>query len=195
MEIHATKPRVPLRVQELWFSDGTIVLQAGNSQFRVYQGILAARSPVFKDMLSVPQPEPEDTTLIEGCHTTFDIVVGCLRLSHKYDVGYLRRRALVHLSSGFRMTLAAMDAAFDAQFDSGRSESESKSPPLLKTCSWVLPHTATFSIRAIHLVREVGALWLLPHAFFELSTTFAASSRAGQHVFEGIVHEDISISL
>ncbi|KAF8145623.1 hypothetical protein K438DRAFT_1425906, partial [Mycena galopus ATCC 62051] len=50
--------------QDLWFEDGNIVIQAGNSQFRVYRGVLAKRSSVFQDMLSSPQPPDAET--IEG---------------------------------------------------------------------------------------------------------------------------------
>ena len=39
------------------FRDGNIVLQADNVRFRVHEGILAANSTVFADMLSVPQPD------------------------------------------------------------------------------------------------------------------------------------------
>ncbi|KAJ7466554.1 hypothetical protein B0H11DRAFT_1689843, partial [Mycena galericulata] len=53
------------RIPELWFDDGNIVIQAGNIQFRAYRDILAARSPVFQDMLSFPQPL--DSELVEGC--------------------------------------------------------------------------------------------------------------------------------
>jgi hypothetical protein len=53
------------RVEELWFEDGNLVIQAGNTLFRVYRGVLAARSPVFYDMLSFPQPS--DSELVEGC--------------------------------------------------------------------------------------------------------------------------------
>lgn len=59
----------PHRVQELWFDDGNLVIQAGNSQYRVFRGILAARSPVFQDMLSFPQPP--DSELVEGCPVVF----------------------------------------------------------------------------------------------------------------------------
>lgn len=41
---------------EFWFSDGTIILIVQNIEFRVYKGLLAERFPVFKDMLSFPQP-------------------------------------------------------------------------------------------------------------------------------------------
>ncbi|KAJ7729829.1 hypothetical protein DFH07DRAFT_703847, partial [Mycena maculata] len=122
-----------------------IVLQAGDRIFRVAGSlagsILAARSTVFQDMLSIPQPESQP--LIVGCpivvlhdspdaeyflravfdsdlslscsfhasfspilasfferppaRTTFAILSGVLRLGIKYDVAYLRRRALLHL--------------------------------------------------------------------------------------------------
>lgn len=52
------------RVQELWFSDGNLVIQAGNRRFRVYKALLAARSSVFADMLSLPQSEAAET--VEG---------------------------------------------------------------------------------------------------------------------------------
>jgi hypothetical protein len=61
MEVGATGPRA----QELWFEDGTVVIQAGNSLYRVFRGILAARSPVFRDMFQLPQPP--DCPLFEGC--------------------------------------------------------------------------------------------------------------------------------
>lgn len=56
---------VPHRIPELWFEDGNLIVQAGHRVFRVYRGVLAARSPVFHDMLSFPQPS--DSELLEGC--------------------------------------------------------------------------------------------------------------------------------
>ncbi|KAJ7082582.1 hypothetical protein C8R44DRAFT_652582 [Mycena epipterygia] len=131
-------PESLTRVDELWFPDHGLVLQADNRLFRVSGGILAARSPVFRDMLSIPQPESQP--LIDGCPvvvlhdsaadaeyflkaifdssfferppapTTFPIVAGVLRLSTKYDVEYLRRRALRHLASALPSSLAEYDA-------------------------------------------------------------------------------------
>jgi hypothetical protein len=59
------EPYEAQRVPGLWFEDGSLVIQAGTSQFRVYRGTLAARSPVFQDMLSFPQPPNAD--LVDGC--------------------------------------------------------------------------------------------------------------------------------
>ncbi len=46
--------------EELWFEDGNLILTTPTVRFRVYRGLLVAHSPVFRDMLSLPQP-PEAT--------------------------------------------------------------------------------------------------------------------------------------
>lgn len=52
------------RDNEFWYDDGTIVLVADNTEFRVYRGPLAKHSPVFRDMLALPQPPtlPQSTS-------------------------------------------------------------------------------------------------------------------------------------
>ncbi|PIL26301.1 hypothetical protein GSI_12057 [Ganoderma sinense ZZ0214-1] len=42
--------------EEFWYEDGTLVLIAANIEFRVYRGPLAKHSPVFRDLLALPQP-------------------------------------------------------------------------------------------------------------------------------------------
>ncbi|KAJ7610474.1 hypothetical protein FB45DRAFT_844591 [Roridomyces roridus] len=137
MDATAASPSPTSRVEDLWFSDGTLVIQAETKLFRVAGGILAARSSVFKDMLSIPQPS--DQAAIDGCpsvflhdsaqdveyflkaifdssfferppvKTTFPIVAGVLRLSTKYDIGFLRHRALLHLASASPLSLEEFD--------------------------------------------------------------------------------------
>jgi hypothetical protein len=51
----------------LWFSDGSVVLRAEDTLFRVYSGILAQSSPVFKDMFAFPQPCDGSYETYEGC--------------------------------------------------------------------------------------------------------------------------------
>ncbi len=41
--------------EEFWYADGNFILIAQNVELRVFKGILAGVSPVFKDMLSPPQ--------------------------------------------------------------------------------------------------------------------------------------------
>ncbi|KAJ7604131.1 hypothetical protein FB45DRAFT_939791 [Roridomyces roridus] len=187
----------PHRHPELWFDDGSIVIQAENTQFRVHRSILAARSPVFKDMLSFPQPL--DAELVEGCPlvhlhdsaaelsvflraifnseffmpfpvgTEFDIIVGVLRLSHKYEVEYLRRRALVHLSSGYATTLSKWDRIvhYIPTADNDRV-------PAMDIITWEWPRDPSYLAVLIPLVGEVGARWMLPSVFYHLSSRLAA---------------------
>lgn len=57
-----SKPHAPAltpartRDGEFWFEDGSIILVAGDVEFRVFKSILAQYSPVFSDMFSLPQP-------------------------------------------------------------------------------------------------------------------------------------------
>jgi hypothetical protein len=59
----------PKCVPELWFPDASLVFQAENSLFRVYSGILAQQSSVFRDILSLPQAEPSksESDTVDGC--------------------------------------------------------------------------------------------------------------------------------
>ncbi|KAJ7267139.1 hypothetical protein C8J57DRAFT_1067981 [Mycena rebaudengoi] len=155
------------RVSDLWFSDANWVLQAGSSLFRVSLGILAAKSPVFQDMMSFPQPP--DTELIDGCPVVhlpdseedtefflraifhydffepypadaeFEVVSGVLRLSQKYQVDHLRKRALLHLSARFPMALEDWK----------------------KRAHWT-----AYPIDVVNIAREVSADWILPLALY-----------------------------
>ena len=51
------------RDREFWYEDGNVILVAGHVEFRVFKGILADHSPVFKDMFTLPQPDtaPSET--------------------------------------------------------------------------------------------------------------------------------------
>ena len=50
---------------DLWFSDGSVVLQAASTLFRVHKSQLARRSVVFSDMFTLPQP------VVSTSHATF----------------------------------------------------------------------------------------------------------------------------
>jgi len=41
---------------DVWYADGSVVLVAGNTAFRVHSSILAGHCEVFKDMIAIPQP-------------------------------------------------------------------------------------------------------------------------------------------
>ncbi|KAF7359026.1 BTB domain-containing protein [Mycena sanguinolenta] len=180
-----TRDNTPTRVEELWFEDGGLVVQAEQSLFRVSRGILAARSSVFKDMLAFTQPPNAET--IDGCpvvrlpdsaedvkrffraifdssffephpsKVSFEDVLSIARLSHKYAVEYLLRRALTHLSHDFPMTLSAFD-------EQGPNTSSTDFHEI--RIDWIDVHLAV-----VQLARKVDALWLLPVAFHQLVQT------------------------
>lgn len=106
-------------------------------------------------------------------------ILGCLGLSHKYGVDYLRRRALIHLSSGHRTTLSALDASYSEVLT-------------LHWASWDVRLEAGAFILIIELARAVDALWILPHAFYMLSN---ALKELGTNIFHGILYNGVRANL
>ncbi|KAJ7612146.1 hypothetical protein FB45DRAFT_939969 [Roridomyces roridus] len=207
------------RPDGLWFEDGNIVLQAEDTQFRVYHGLLAACSPVFQDMMALPRPPDSDSELVEGCtfvqlydsaaDTTvflralfytsffppfpikadFRTVLGCLRLGHKYEVDFLRRRALIHLSSACDTQLDRRDRSTKALVDPDSAHAlDIVSIHWAAKASWTV---TSIIIPIIQLAREVDALWLLPDAFYNLSGAFhnafgPVAQSVAEEVFRGV---------
>ncbi|KAJ7061511.1 hypothetical protein C8F01DRAFT_1137629, partial [Mycena amicta] len=192
------------RIEGLWFEDGNLVLQAGNALYKVYRGALATHSSVFSDMLSFPQPadgdhvegyplvrlpdaEVEVTPFLKAlfiptyfmpfpAQTDFSTIYGCLRLGHKYEVDFLRRRALVHFTSVYRSTLEEHDGQTSIRSWQSPRDSEDKAVLLC----------------AISLAREVDALWVLPGLFYDLAVTF---DDLNIKVFEGAEYKGIKCVL
>ncbi|KAJ7735564.1 hypothetical protein DFH07DRAFT_753823 [Mycena maculata] len=61
MDVESTEPASLVRSPDVWFE----VLQAETTLFRVYRGVLAAQSPIFRDTFAIPQPPTQET--YEGC--------------------------------------------------------------------------------------------------------------------------------
>ena len=59
--------------EEFWFEDGTVILVSLDVEFRVYQGVLAALSPVFKALFAERDHELRDVPL--GGNQTFQCPV------------------------------------------------------------------------------------------------------------------------
>lgn len=55
----------PIRHSELWYDDGTIVIKAENTLFRVYRGQLVKKSEILRELLSAPGLKADEE--IEGC--------------------------------------------------------------------------------------------------------------------------------
>ncbi|KAJ6452330.1 hypothetical protein C8R47DRAFT_998134 [Mycena vitilis] len=177
------------QIADLWFSnDRLVALRAGESIFRVPKSILAARSSVFQAMFEFPQPAAPDGEMADGdelidgspvvrlhdspmevepfLRAIFDSsyfmpppaeigfleVLGILRLSHKYDVDYLHKRALRHMETVYPVQLEDVDSITDNN-NLGYDDAY-----------------AHLDLLAIPILHEVGAVWLLPCAYYNLAT-------------------------
>ncbi|TDL15566.1 hypothetical protein BD410DRAFT_756246 [Rickenella mellea] len=116
------------RHRGLWFDDGNIVLVSNASIYRVHRGFLSMNSPVFAEMLSMPQPDTNGkldgipvveisdsdadfTHLLHffynhryyqgGSSTSFEKLSGLLRMSTKYQVDELRNEIISQLFFGY----------------------------------------------------------------------------------------------
>ncbi|KAL1742354.1 hypothetical protein HDZ31DRAFT_43434 [Schizophyllum fasciatum] len=159
-----------IKVDDLCFDDGNIIITAEDSRFRVHRSILSARSSFFASLFALPphrdNPTWEGLPVIELPDKAFEVahflraifdsgsfegpstnvavqptkartrqIAAILRLAHKYDVPYLRRRALTHAA-----------AIYPRSFEGARYI-----PGIPASVHFILADVAT----------EVGADWLL----------------------------------
>jgi hypothetical protein len=68
------------RHPDLWFDDGSVVLNGQTTLFRAHRTMLSTHSTVFSDMFGIPQPPDQDA--VEGC-TVIHLP------DSAYDVGFL----------------------------------------------------------------------------------------------------------
>jgi hypothetical protein len=105
---------------------------------------LLERCADFRHSYFMPFPEP----------AFLEDVLAILRLSHKYDVGYLHRRALQHLSTDF------YSASVEEYL-----ESEKKTSHLKYRSNDA--DKVSYDFAVINAAREVGALWFLPRTYYD----------------------------
>ncbi|KDR68187.1 hypothetical protein GALMADRAFT_105104 [Galerina marginata CBS 339.88] len=183
----------------IWFEDGSIILQASNTQFRVHKGLLSRNSSFFRDMFTVPQPENEP--MVEGCaivhvaddpedwryvleilydnvkayksiHTvSFPMLASMLRLGGKYEFEHLREAAMERLKGDLPVTLDSWDNQFNA--DSIRKR------PL-----------SYHIFDLINLLSELGILSLLPVAYYTCLVQYNLDHiLRGQKAPNGTLHD------
>ncbi|KAJ6592177.1 hypothetical protein DFH09DRAFT_882709, partial [Mycena vulgaris] len=145
--------------------------------------ILKEKYSVFADMFTFPHPSPsmktmegspvptlhDDPAEIEvflkaifdsecifhppSAQTKLEGLIKVLRLAHKYDVPFLRRRALHHLGTVYHINLSEREFRF------------ARGSNLSFKGSLVSCHLVT-----INVAPEVGALWPLPAAYYGACT-------------------------
>ncbi|KAJ7048740.1 hypothetical protein C8F01DRAFT_45899 [Mycena amicta] len=174
------KPLV--RADGLYFADCGLVIQAETTVFRVSRDFLGLNSTIFRDMLTLPTHADAET--LDGAPlvrlpdaardvdvmlrallysdffyppplpTSLEILTSVLRMSHKYDIDILRKRALAHLDAIHPTSLAALDALPRGTRTWFTSDAE--------------PVTAEGCIATILLAREFSLDWILPLAFYRV---------------------------
>ncbi|KAJ7049100.1 hypothetical protein C8F01DRAFT_1037112 [Mycena amicta] len=163
----------------LYFKDCRLIIQAEDVLFRVSGEFLATQSTFVRDMLAIPIPPDAET--LDGCliaripesaadmttflkalmypsffepspaATSFDLIDPILRLSHKYDVDWLQKRALSHLAITHPTTHAGWTAL-------------RTNPNSFIRCA-----SDDLCISVVILARELSLDWILPTAFYRLS--------------------------
>ncbi|EIW56891.1 uncharacterized protein TRAVEDRAFT_128265 [Trametes versicolor FP-101664 SS1] len=125
------------RDAEFWFEDGSIILIAGDVEFRIFKGILADYSPVFRDMFSLPQPSSQGTpTATAACpivhlsdspedlrhvlrvfgpftqqaRPSFHMISAVIRLGHKYQMENIVTEGVNYLKRWFTSDFTAWSA-------------------------------------------------------------------------------------
>ena len=83
--------------EEFWLEDGTVILITGYVQFRVYSGILANHSTVFKEIFS--EPHSVRHVSVHGGH---DFPCPVVRLSDSpHDLRHLLRVYMPHEDTSY----------------------------------------------------------------------------------------------
>ncbi|RDB19543.1 hypothetical protein Hypma_013382 [Hypsizygus marmoreus] len=163
------------RVSDLWFDNARYVFHAEDHLFKIDGQVLASISPVFRDMLSFPQPQRPET--VDACplirlpdpardiacffkaifHPTYfedppaqtdlQTLLAILRLGHKYDTPHLRQCALRHLSTAYPTTLQVWDSRLETR----------TFPPVGKFDD---------EFQLLQAALKIGARWAMPTLFY-----------------------------
>ncbi|KAM5537288.1 hypothetical protein V8D89_009018 [Ganoderma adspersum] len=187
--------------EEFWFDDGTVVLVARDTEFRVYRGVLAGLSSVFKDLFAEHHALREVCMNIQGVPTFPCPVVhvsdspedlrhllrACFpkRLGRLYDErqpSYHEISAAIRLGDKYELTelysqsLEYLKHYYPSTFDSW-AELTDYGPP-----DW----EASEVIGVINLARFTGELSILPSAFVACLCAEPTTSA----IARGITRED-----
>ncbi|TRM56195.1 hypothetical protein BD626DRAFT_466797 [Schizophyllum amplum] len=142
-------------------------------------------------VVALPDPQEEVTHWLRAMFLPGDFeahptpvgssqLLAVLRLSHKYDVQYLRRRALVHLAACFPTDVdGVQDISLNWTSQVNNIQLQGAESPV------------AFDARVYTVANEIGALWLVPFTVYAMHTDTWTSTYA----IDDIVNSDCAISL
>ncbi|KAI0333055.1 hypothetical protein GY45DRAFT_1245344 [Cubamyces sp. BRFM 1775] len=172
-----------IRDADYWFEDGNIILVARVVSFKVYKGLLAEHSPVFRNMFLIAQASPRSAAeqSADGCpvvylddtpedlHQLFKFIFplgASIRLNQAPMIDIEMLAALIRLDHKYELpslhqqALSFLSTYYMADFD-----------------AWADGNNATHwspepihAITAIEIVRLTNTPSILPTAFYQLAT-------------------------
>ncbi|KAJ7081798.1 hypothetical protein B0H15DRAFT_445818 [Mycena belliarum] len=185
---------------DIWHRDGSVVLQAGNKQFRVHWGLLSRHSAFFRDLEGLPQPP--DQPSVEGCpvielsdtaedvecvlETLYDpllltqtalplpTIASHIRFCRKFDLTNILHSVVQRIVHENPRTLKAY-----AGLMKGRSYSPTR-----------ISHSPGLSIDTVIVARENNLLSVLPCAYLRV---ILSCSRA--QIFNGVRRKDGTLAI
>ncbi|KAJ7223084.1 hypothetical protein GGX14DRAFT_352018 [Mycena pura] len=172
---------------EVWHDDGSVVLQAENTQFRVHWSVLSLHSSFFREMRALPQPP--DQPSVEGCPVirlhdssadvqylldalynplvfrdssppSLPFISGIIRIGRKYDFKSLFTAAVEHLTYENPTTLEEYERLRGGWGDGDSDSAAMYRPAKLSGFAGI---TSLFDI--VTLARENQLLTVLPCAY------------------------------
>ncbi|KAF8649920.1 hypothetical protein AX16_005477 [Volvariella volvacea WC 439] len=191
-----TKVDVPpelKRAKDLWFEDGNVILQAQQTVFRLYKGLLCMHSSFFRDKLAASDQQGDQPyTFIELDDTSqdagyffmaiyhsgffepppstidFSIIAAVYRLSTKYHVNFLRRRSVMHFETSYPTTL-----------ENWTTRDRRRTIPAIDDMPFAI----------LNLARELNLSWVLPAVHYCIAT------HPLEKIFEGVTFREQKIEL
>ncbi|KAL1731412.1 hypothetical protein EV714DRAFT_208735 [Schizophyllum commune] len=179
------------REPNLWFHNGNVIVRAGDRFCRLYRELLATQSSVLADkppdvetfnglpVLTLPDDPDEvlvwlKSLLVPGYFELYPRLIGpqkvlaVLRLSHKYNVSYLRQHALHHLSTYFPTKLGDLRERYADWTSSIKFYTDPD-----EHMRWLC--------QAYKIACEVGATWLRPSIMYAIHSEAWPLKQDGPH--------------
>ncbi|KAJ7635363.1 hypothetical protein FB45DRAFT_911342 [Roridomyces roridus] len=200
----ATNPDPTYLRSKIWYTDGSVILQAEQTQFRVHSSVLSLHSTVFKDMFEVVCGDGPFDTRVDGCpvvplfedtaqdveivleilydhkfyrtqQKSFAQVAAMWRLGQKYAFDELRDEALRRLQYTFPCALADFHSRY---FSDGATVATIPDTYIITYPGLVFD--------AINLARATGLVSILPAAFFMACSASLEHRSIQQNILHGL---------
>ncbi|KAJ7656279.1 hypothetical protein DFH06DRAFT_991924 [Mycena polygramma] len=178
--------------RSIWHSDGSVVLQAERTQFRVHWSVLALDSSVFRDLQGLPQPP--DQPSIDGCpvvEVSDDAADVEYLLKALYTPTFLAQKMLPLQAVGALIRLGRkyqfkdlLDSVVGRLIRENPTTLEEYDATKAKSTESIEPYRAIW-FDMVSLASENNILAALPCAYFRLASTFEPAA-----LFEGIERPD-----